>query len=140
MLPLRQPACKFSIAGQTLPGTTATDEVKVGFGTTLPPATPNVVHNGLFFTPSQVREKKSFSVSWTFQNVGGAKSEEFDVQLYLDGVKEGDEQTVPVFDAGKSKNSTWEITKELLSGSHNVELKRVSDGGSLGYHPFDVFP
>jgi hypothetical protein len=133
-------ACKPSATGQTLLGTTATSEVKVTFSPAPPPPTPNVVHNGPFFAPIWVKEKSPFSVSWTFQNVGGAKSEEFDVQLYLDGVKEGDKQTVPAFDPGKSKNLAWAITKELLSGSHTLELRAVSTGGALDYHPFPVSP
>jgi hypothetical protein len=133
-------SCKFSPAGQKLAGTLVTRDVKVGFGITPPPATPNVLWNGAFFTPSTVRAKQSFSVSWTFWNAGGAKSAEFDVQLYLDGVKEGDAQTVPAFDPGKSKNLEWTIAKELTSGPHTIELKSVSNGSSLDYRPFTVVP
>jgi hypothetical protein len=132
--------CKFTSAGQTIPGTTVPKEVKVAFGPLPPPAAPNVLWHGAFFTPTTVIENQSFIVSWSFWNAGGAKSSEFDVQLYLDGVKEGEEETVPELEPGKSKNMDWPTTKKLLSGSHAVELKRVADGSSLDYRPFNVSP
>jgi hypothetical protein len=133
-------SCKFTAQGQKIAGTTFTSEAKVSFGAAPPPATPNVLWNGAFFTPTTVRAKQPFSVSWTFWNAGGAKSSEFEVQLYLDGVKEGDAQTVPEFDPGKSKNLEWTITKELVSGAHTIELNRVSNGNSLDHRPFSVWP
>jgi len=63
-----------------------------------------------------------------------------DVELFLDGIKEGSAKTVPKLDSGKSTNVTWEVAKELLSGSHQLELKRKSNGSSLSFHPFDVTP
>lgn len=66
--------------------------------------------------------------------------EEFDVELSLDGAKEGCTWTVPKLDAGKSTNVTWATTKKLPSGSHQLELKRKSKGSSLSFHPFDVIP
>jgi hypothetical protein len=75
------------------------------------------------------------------ENLGGAALDEFDVDLFLDGVKEGDTKTIPKLDAGKSSNvATWQITKDLAIGGHQVELKRKSNGGSLGFKPFDVIP
>lgn len=133
-------ACKFTPAGTAQPVTAVTDEVKVSFGPIPPAATPNVVNEGPFFTPKQVKEKQSFSASWTFQNVGGAKSDEFDVQFYLDGVKQGNAETVPKFEAGQSKTLKWDIATELLNGIHNVELKRVSDNSSQSYSQFQVIP
>jgi subtilase family serine protease len=97
-----------------------------------------VVVYGAFFTPGQVREKNAFSVSWTIENLGGAQLESFDVELFLDDVKEGNSKTVPKLDASKSTPVTWVITKELPSGIHKVELK--TGGGSIGFTQFDVIP
>jgi len=135
-------SCRFCAACQTLASTTTQDEVKVSFSPTPPAPTPYLVVNGPFFTPSgDVREKSRFTVSWTIENLGGAPLEEFDVELFLDGAKEGGTKTIPKLDAGKNTNeATWEITKELPVGGHQLELKRKVGGGSLGFKPFDVVP
>lgn len=132
-------ACRYTVGGQTQPGTAKSKELKFTFGQGPPTATSNVISDGPWKEPSQPKAMLPLSISWRFRNVGGAKSVEVEVDIYLDGVKQDDEQTIPELDAGKSSKLTWDI-KKLVEGPHTIELRRVSDGGSLGYHPFNVLP
>jgi hypothetical protein len=131
-------ACRYCSTCPTLANTTVTAETKVSFPPQPPAPTPYLVVNGPFYTPIQVREKQSFSVSWTFENLGGAQLDSFDVELFLDDAKEGNSKTVAKLDAGKSTSESWTITKELASGTHKLELKR--SGSSISFSQFDVIP
>jgi hypothetical protein len=131
-------ACKYCSSCQTLANTRVTAEVQVSFPAAPPAPAPYLIVNGPFTSPIQVRAKKAFSVSWTVENLGGAESASFDVELFLDGVKEGDSKSIPKLDAGKSTNVTWSITKELASGIHQLELKRA--GSSIGFSQFQIIP
>lgn len=131
-------ACKYCSTCETLANTRVTAEVQVSFPPAAPAPAPYLVVNGPFTSPSQVREKKAFSVSWTVENLGGAESASFDVELFLDGVKEGDSKSISKLDAGKSTNITWSITKELASGIHQLDLKRA--GSSISFSQFQIIP
>jgi hypothetical protein len=131
-------ACKFCSTCQTLASTTVSAQTLLSFAPAPPPAAGILTINGPFFTPIQVMATQPFTVSWTFENDGGAALDAFDVDLFLDGVKEGSSVTVGKLDAHSSVSKSWMITKELASGIHTVELRR--NGASVSFGQFQVGP
>lgn len=113
-------------------------ETKIAFGRGPAPAAPRPLLYGPTFEPPQVREKKPFTVKWALQNIGTAELASFDVDLYVDNVKEGETKTVDTLAAGKLTSLSWNVTRELTGSPHSVEL-RVGNN-SLSYGQFQVLP
>lgn len=131
-------ACKFCSTCQTLGSTTVGSQTLLSFPPAPPPPMGILTINGPFFTPIQVIAAQPFTVSWTFENDGGAALDAFDVDLFLDDVKEGSSVTVGKLDAHSSVSKSWMIMKELASGVHKVELRR--NGASVSIGQFQVGP
>lgn len=112
-------------------------EIPLGFAPKQVTA-PNVVLYGPFIAPSPPHEKQSFTISWTFENVGTAKSLETQVDLYLDGVKEGDTKTVSKLSPAEVTSVSWSVTKELTGYIHTAEIR--SGGSSLALEQFTMDP
>jgi PA-IL-like protein len=129
-------ACKFCSTCQVLTTTTVTTQTLLAFAPAPPPAAGILTINGPFFIPIQVIAAQPFTASWTFENDGGAALDAFDVDLFLDGVKEGSSVTVGKLDSHSSVSKSWTITKEVPSGIHTVELKR--NGASVSFGQFEV--
>lgn len=128
---------RLSVACKGVGGSAVSKETTLGFAPK-PIMAPYIVAYGPFVVPSPPHEKMPFTISWTFENLGNADSSEAQVDLYIDGVKEGDTKTVSQLGTGKVTTVSWSVTKELTGYAHTAEIR--SGTSSLGSGNFTMDP